>query len=610
MSLKQTVKSITALSLAECTAGQRCQEVLINCYNREVAAPEGHLSVGPMFGQNDWPMAIKMARQRSGGQVMHLLLPFTGERLLAVVEAASATGNFRYQSLFFHKSPGKPWSLLEWRSLAALLLHELSLKYEVPPNTELMEQIRNSVAVTALVLTAPPSATISPDPVCAYIESEQSLSFGHPFHPAPKSRQGFSDADLRRYSPELRARFPLHWFSVRREDTAQQSLLSEPCDGVIARYAPSVEPDFAAVPVHPWQAGYLLRHPLVQEAINIGRMRYLGAEGGDFVPTSSIRTLYQPGNPYFYKFSLNIRITNCVRKNAWYELEGALQVTRLVRDLAPALYRQFPGVRILEEPAFLSVDLRDADGERNREVIEAFGMILRRSFEGQLPPDAVPLVAGALFGDHINGEARLRFLLDGVAQREAESHDHVAERWFYDYVAQLMYPVFYLYFAHGVIFEPHLQNVVLGVRDGWPRHILLRDFEGVKLVRERYSESRLSEVGPRAREALWYGDDHGWNRIAYCLFVNNFCEAISQIGARRPGLQQRLWSIVGHHLHHYQAHYGSPTSARRINALLSGQPFPGKANLINRFLKRPDRTVTYLPVTNPIARVGEGPVWS
>ncbi|MGN5478674.1 IucA/IucC family C-terminal-domain containing protein [Cupriavidus basilensis] len=36
-------------------------------------------------------------------------------------------------------------------------------------------------------------------------------------------------------------------------------------------------------------------------------------------------------------------------------------------------------------------------------------------------------------------------------------------------MAQLLYPVFHLFFAHGVIFEPHLQDVVLGLQQGAPR---------------------------------------------------------------------------------------------------------------------------------------------
>lgn len=610
MIITSSLKSIHALSPAEIEAGQRSQETLLNCYCREVAGPEGHLSVGPLFGQNDWPMALRMRLQRASRQVMHVQLPHTGGRLLTVVAGASPTGNFRYHSPLYHKAPGKPWVLLDWEATAALLLNELSLKHQVPPNTELLTQIHNSVAVTTAALSVAPPSRVAENPAQAYIDSEQSLTFGHPFHPAPKSRQGFSDADMRRYSPEMRTHFALHYFAAHREDIVQQSLAAQSCAELIAPHAPTVDEGFIALPVHPWQAGHLLGLSLVREAVARGRLRYLGPRGDAFFPTSSIRTLYQPGNPYFYKCSLNIRITNCVRKNAWYELESAMQVTRLLRPLLPELYRQFDGLRVLEEPAFMSVDLRDSDIERNRAVIEGFGMILRESVDDLLLPGASACLAGALFGNRAVSEARLRTVLTDIACRESIAFDDVAEHWFAQYVERLLYPVLYCFFAHGLIFEPHLQNVVLGLRAGWPRQIFLRDFEGVKLVPERYPDASLLDIGPRARESLWYSADDGWNRIAYCLFVNNFCEAIVQLAPESPTLQRRLWAVVRHHLHCYQSRYGDTPSARRINAVLAGQPFPGKANLINRFFKRPDRATSYVPVTNPIATMGEGTLWN
>lgn len=589
---------------AEHAAARRCQETLLNCYCREVAAPNGQLRVGLPVGQHDWPAAVSMSAQRERAQVLQIQLPHVRDKLLAVVGGAWITGNYRYLSPIFHKAENKPWTMLEWESLAALLLRDMALQHDLPPNTELLDQIRNSVAVSTRVLTVPVPTAIPADPVDAYIDSEQSLTFGHPFHPTPKSRQGFSDDDLLRYSPEMRTRFPLTWFAVRREDIAQQSLLGVPCDQLIAAHAPPVADDRVAVPVHPWQAGYLRTHPLVRDALASGRLLDLGAQGADFFPTSSIRTLYQPGNPYFYKLSLNIRITNCVRKNAWYELESAIHVNRVLRPLLPELADRFSGLALMEEPAFLSVDLRDVDVEKNRQVIEGFGLILRQSVDTLRAPDIVPLLAGSLFGNHYLGQARLERLLAGLATRDGVPPDAMIEHWFSAYVEQLVYPVFYLFFTHGVIFEPHLQNVVLGLRHGMPAQLLLRDFEGVKLTAARHPATSMPELSERAQASLWYDEDQGWNRIAYCLFVNNLCEVIAQLGADKPGMTARLWSVVRHHLNVYQHRFGDPTSARRINALLTGSPFPAKTNFSNRFFQRADRASTYVPVTNPIPFAG------
>lgn len=607
-------RAIDATTLAQQAAGRRSMETLLNCYCREVAAPEGQLSVGPLFGQSDSPASVHLALRSTGGRALHLRLPLTGERVLTVVDSACATGNYRYLSPMYCKAPGKPWALLDWQALAGLLLRELSLKYEQPGNDELLQQIADSVAVTTAVLGTARPAPFAPEPLLAFIESEQSLLFGHPFHPAPKSRQGLSPDDVGRYSPEMGARFALHYFAVRREYLLQQSVLAQPCDRIVAAHAPAeiaADEDFFLLPAHPWQARHLLDQPAIAAALRSDRIRDLGRQGADFYPTSSIRTLFHPDHPYFYKCSLNVRITNCVRKNAIYELEGALQVTRILRAIAPKLRARFPNLAVMEEPAFVSADLQTGDAPSDKAITEGLGLILRRGFDGLLLPGVTPLLAGALFGNHIYGKARLAEVLDPLPPRHAGmSREDVAEAWFSRYVGELMHPVLYCYFADGVIFEPHLQNVVIGVAAGEVHQVFLRDFEGVKLVETRFGAERLDAISPRAREALWYSAEQGWKRIAYCLFVNNFCEAISQIGAGNPALQTRLWAVVRDHLHRYQNQYGDDASARRINALLAGEAFPGKANLINRFFKRPDRASGYLPVNNPLGTLGERRAWN
>lgn len=595
-------------AIAERMAGQRCLETLLNCYCREVAGPGGHVSVGPLFGQNDWPQALRVALPQ--GQAMHILLPHNDTRLLVVVERNSPTGNFRYGSPPYYKAPAQPWSPLDWRTLSALLIEELAREYAQPFNADLMAQIRDSVDVTTRILAASGSARHAAvaEPLQAYLASEQSLSYGHPFHPAPKSRQGFSPADVQRYSPELGAGFPLHYFAVRREFLTQKSLLAEPCDVVVGRHGPTslrTDPGFALLPVHPWQAQHLHVHPLVQRALQQGLLLDYGPQGDDYFATSSIRTVFHPENPYFYKFSLAVRVTNCVRKNALYELEGALQVTQIMREIAPDLKDRFPGIRVMEEPAYQSIDLRHSNSQWNKEIAEGFGMILRQGLTTGLEDGVTPVLAGALFGNHVIGRTRLQALVKRFAETAGLPLLQATERWFALYVEQLLPPVLYCLFEHGVVFEPHLQNVLIGLCDDRPVQIFMRDFEGVKLVENRFPDARLGIISRRAREALRYDNEQAWRRIGYCLFVNNLCEAIDQLTAESPALEARLWGVVRQQVREYQSRYGDQESARRLNALLAGQPLPAKANLINRFFKRPDRNVTYIALPNPLIHAAE-----
>lgn len=588
-------------------AGQRAVQTLLNCYCREVAGPEGQVSIGSLFGKNDWPMALRAVMYQ--GQVMRILMPRINTRFLLVMKN-SLTGNHRYSNTAYFKAPGRSWAYLDWEKLATLLLNDLSLKYEQPFNHELIAQIHESVAVTRTFLTCP---EVPPprDPLQAFLHSEQSLRFGHPFHPAPKSRQGFTTEDVTAYSPEMRVGFQLHYFSVRREYLLQSSTLDTSCDELIhldsAVLPLALKTEFALLPVHPWQANYLLQQPLVKTALAQGKLRDHGVQGDIYYPTSSIRTLYHPDKDYFYKCSLNVRITNCVRKNALYELDGALRITEIMRDLLPELTRCFPGLHIMEEPAYQSIDLCGKDEQQNRLVTEGFGLILRQGINQILDEGVTPLLAGALFGNTGIGTRWVERLLLEHGSKQGLSRHAATESWFAAYVEQLMLPILYCFFKHGVIFEPHLQNVLIGLVDGCPNQLFLRDFEGVKLQRDCF-EDRLSAETEQVREALCYSEEKGWKRIAYCLFVNNFCEAITQLANSDSKLEAQLWAVVREKLEGYQRQYGNEVSAHYIDALLAGESFPAKANLINRFFKRADREVIYIPLHNPLNNSGEDTV--
>ncbi|WP_203414823.1 IucA/IucC family protein [Entomobacter blattae] len=69
----------------------------------------------------------------------------------------------------------------------------------------------------------------------------------------------------------------------------------------------------------------------------------VGFKGGRLYPTSSVRTLYHPELESFLKFSIHTRLANCVRKNAWYELESAVALTELLQPTIKVLSQIYPG---------------------------------------------------------------------------------------------------------------------------------------------------------------------------------------------------------------------------------------------------------------------------
>jgi siderophore synthetase component len=285
------------------------------------------------------------------------------------------------------------------------------------------------------------------------------------------------------------------------------------------------------------------------------------------VPTSSVRTVYLPDVDVFCKFSLDVRITNCVRKNAWYELSSAMALN----ELLPPVFDKLNST-LLAEPAYRTITLAD------RRLYEGLGVILRQGIK-TLP--GTPLLAGALADPYVT------FLADLPALATPDG----AQAWWDAYVAHVAPPVLGAYLEHGVVLEPHLQNVLICVdREGMPIHAAFRDLEGTKLTAGRWD---LTHLPPRVTESLTYAPDRGWNRVVYCLLVNHLTEIAAAVADLHPPLEKTLWQTARKHFATHDRH-------PEVGALLAGVPLPAKANLRTRWSRTGDRCATYIPVPNPL----------
>ena len=178
--------------------------------------------------------------------------------------------------------------------------------------------------------------------------AEQSLIVGHPFHPSPKARQG-EPAEWLAYSPEAHSRFRLEVLAIAPELVVHETADADTHLAVSANTAfteealgVSAPAGYQLLPAHPWQLRLLADRPAIATALADGRIRRLGPVHRDVWPTSSVRTVYDPYLDRFYKFSLDVRITNCVRKNSWYELRGAVALTQILRPIFAELTTHFP----------------------------------------------------------------------------------------------------------------------------------------------------------------------------------------------------------------------------------------------------------------------------
>jgi siderophore synthetase component len=339
----------------------------------------------------------------------------------------------------------------------------------------------------------------------------------------------------------------------------------------------------------------LARRPWLRRAFRDRLLIDLGAGPREVAPTSSVRTVYDPVADVFCKFSLNVRITNCLRKNAWYELAGAVALTGLLGPVFADLAERFDGTALLREPGYRTVALAE------REAVEGLSVIVREGLRGCLAPGVTPILAAALADPPSpNAGQATRGLLDG---RDPEW----LLGWWEAYVQRVAPPVLHALFEHGVVLEPHLQNVLIGVdRDGLPVQAIFRDLEGVKLLTPRH-DAMLAALKPDVARALAYDSERGWNRVAYCLFVNHLAEIAAAIADRHPGAADRfesdLWNRAHGVLAAFARDHGWPAPLR---AVLAGVPLPAKANLRLRWARGADREAAYLNVLNPLSEQAIG----
>jgi siderophore synthetase component len=566
---------------------------ILNCYVREIAIP------------NDLLEFMQDEREKIPAGMLFIKFPQLRKALSVKVSNRSAIGSYIYTSslLIADLNAESIFEFLPWQSLSALIVEELCLRYRNDKvKQEMLDQIENSTALIKQGVAH--CVNVGAEKYGDYIESESALIYGHSFHPAPKCRQGFSAKESLLYGPEFGRAFQLHYFALSPEvqwmanssEVEMQPLVQE-----MGRISPhDIPAGWSLVPCHPWQANYLLQQAPIHKSIEEGILKYLGASGIYFKPTISVRTLYNANFPYFLKCSLSMRITNSVRKNAYYELDAAVRLTKILLPVVTDMKKQFPGFEFVLEPVALSADISHGDENIQADLRSHFGVIFRDATPFQLSPNIQNVLSATLFGDNHKGESWLEKCFNAMgAIKGTLQGNEIALEWFSLYLSHLVQPLLSAYFEQGVVCEPHLQNVVVKLENGWPVGVILRDLEGTKLIKGMWDESLLNGMQGKTLASVLHDENKTWQRLNYCLFVNHLGQVIYQIC--RFGLnEQQLWEMVRKTLERFSASVNSELVERRIGGLLKGNALIAKANLITRFFQHADSDASYVLLPNPM----------
>jgi siderophore synthetase component/RimJ/RimL family protein N-acetyltransferase len=441
-----------------------------------------------------------------------------------------------------------------------------------------------------------------------FLEAEQAVFVGHPFHPLAKSRRGFTPREVQRYSPELGGEFQLHFFlahpSIVREDHAggplgfdvlAEELRAGRATPAHARALLERHGDWRLLPVHPWEAAHLLHDDRVQAAMAAELLVSLGPAGAPFAATSSVRTVYRRDLPFMLKLSLHVGITNCERINYPHELRKGCAVARL---LATEWGRDFgqdvSGLHILPDRSYVMVVW---DGV----TIDGFSTAVRDNpFQGD---DARVAVAAALCEPPTVGRSLLHEIVTTVAAELRVTRAGAASLWLDRYLGLLLGSLATAYDRYGLALEVHLQNVLVELDDaGLPVRLYYRDNQGfffhdAHAPRLLHQVPELASITPCVLPEPMLRDP-----IAYYLLVNNILGFVHALSNQRLGREDELLRVVARRLRVAAAQ----DSTGFLGQFIDARGWPVKANLRMILegqdeLRRPVETpATYIEVDNPI----------
>lgn len=525
-----------------------------------------------------------------------------GGWLLIPVAAASQTSVFRcYQ----------PW----WRSIdnvvspislvaATRLLREgednrdaTVLPARVQDSLEQVDQLLEKRAVDSVYAVS-----------SNFIESDQALLGGHPSHPCPRAKGGFSAQDCVTYSPEHQGEFKLRWMAVapsvvigasRGNDLKSRLWQLLESDETLDLSFRSNFGDDLPWPLHPWQAQKILQEPYVRELIDSGLIKDLGDHGRQWTATSSLRCIYNANSPYMLKYSLSVQLTNSVRHLLPHEVERGLQVVDVWDSpLGQAFKQRYPSFSVVREPAWLA--LKGVDGEP---MINTITVLRDNIFNASEGSHQDVFMLGSLCQLPPFGQAsQLARIINAKARCEGTATSFAARDWYQRFLRVALEPLLMAQADEGLLFGAHQQNTLLRLERFNPVHFYYRDCQG----------TGFSALGATRHQALLEEFLDHRNQLeetmanhlfSYYLIVNTLFSVIASISQDGLLTEKELLATTRTFIEELRGREPRDTSC--LDFLLDSEQLYVKGNLLCSLRDINENTMTnpldlYLPLKNPL----------
>jgi N2-citryl-N6-acetyl-N6-hydroxylysine synthase len=215
------------------------------------------------YSITDAPAAISV---KTGCKQVLTVTLAKGAAMYLPLTRSSLMGRHQYHSQFFIQE-NDVLKEADFLTVASELVKHLTTVFpnSVGNDAVFMERLKNSVENIELALGHRHTDLQNIySEALNFQQAEQGLMIGHNFHPYPKMREGFDEADYRQYSPEMAGSFALNWFLAKPEIVANEKaekfkVEQWTLDAFLKDFEDSeqastkLKAGFIPFPVHPWQ---------------------------------------------------------------------------------------------------------------------------------------------------------------------------------------------------------------------------------------------------------------------------------------------------------------------------------------------------------------------
>ncbi|WNJ89611.1 IucA/IucC family protein [Bosea sp. 685] len=321
---------------------------------------------------------------------------------------------------------------------------------------------------------------------------EQWGSRGHPIHPFPKTKVGFTVEESTMYSPEYSSELPVTLLSIKREYVSVESLqsfgrcvdyMSENYEAWINRWKNDLTErgidhrNYDAIPVHPWQLGNVIS-VLFADLIAKGDIIIGAGSAESFAPTLSFRTMMPvaTSRPYI-KLPVSVQATSVIRS-----LSHARAITgpRLSGIIQEVLSKDLALQRLIDFfPEELGVYLNGRGVTHIPDWNRNLSAIFRAPGSFMVNNAATFVVTAALTQASPGSGTPLFAEISLAYDRKTETGCLLL---FKRYVDILIYSLLTMYMKYGIAWEGHQQNTgFLFDHHGKLARLALRDCSGLRI---------------------------------------------------------------------------------------------------------------------------------